>query len=241
MELIDTIEQYVADHICEFHTSRLKKLESLNLMTLLKKKNPYLYRAKNMNTPQDIVESISSAFISSAEETMFGDWLEQLAIFVGSKAYGAYKSAAEGIDMELDRDGVHYAVAIKSGPNWANADSRKKLYENFRKARRAYATGGNKRLFECIEGCCYGKSKGRPDAEFIKLCGASFWEFISGSPSLYVDIIKPLGTNARIHNDAYIVEYNKMLTRFTREFANKYSLSDGAIDWEKILVLNSGK
>ena len=83
--LISQVEDYVANNIAYFHSSRIDKLKSLQLNRLIKSKNPYLYKAKNLNTPQEIVESIASAFLSSAEESMFGDWLEGLAIFIANK------------------------------------------------------------------------------------------------------------------------------------------------------------
>lgn len=239
--LISQVESYVENNISYFHMSRIDKLKSLQLDKLLKSKNPYLYKAKNLNTPQEVVESIASAFISSAEESMFGDWLESLAIFVAYQVYNGYKSAAEGIDLEMDKDGIHYFVSIKSGPKWSNSSSLKKLKENFLKAKRIYHTSGNKGLCEAIEGCCYGKENNIHKETHIKLCGECFWEFISGSKSLYLDIIEPLGINATERNLEYKQEYDKMITRFTRDFISDYCDQEGNIMWPKIVSLNSGK
>ena len=112
-ELIKKVEGYVRDNISTFHQDRIQKLKELKLNKLLKRKNPYLYKAKDLNTPGAVVESLASAFMSSAEETMFGDWLEGLAIFVANEVYGGVKSSALGIDLEMDKDGVHYFVSIK--------------------------------------------------------------------------------------------------------------------------------
>ena len=239
MDLIKKIEEYVEENIGSFHNSRIHKLTTLNLTKLLKQKNPYLYIAKDLNTPQEIVESIASAFLSSAEETMFGDWLEQLAIYIAGLVYNGTKSTSEGIDLELDKDGIHYVVSIKSGPRWSNSSSLAKLKDNFIKAQRIYRTSGNKRPCEAIEGCCYGLEKNPNKTTHLKLCGKSFWEFISGSPDLYIDLIKPLGTKAHEKNAEYMMEYHRMITRFTLEFANSYCDYDGSINWTKIVKLNS--
>lgn len=111
--LIDNITSYVESNISTFHQSRIEKLKKLKLKTVLKKKNPYLFRAKNMQTASDIVKNITDAFISSAEETMFGDWLEGLAIYVNNLVYGGGKSAATGIDLEFDKDNIHYICIYK--------------------------------------------------------------------------------------------------------------------------------
>ncbi|MDE6629725.1 MAG: cytosolic protein [Muribaculaceae bacterium] len=239
-DLLHLVQRYVADNIHTFHEARLNKLNTLQLEKLLKKKNPYLYRAKNLNTPQDIVEALASAFMISAEETMFGDWLEQLAIFVAHKVYGGYKSTSEGIDLEMDKDGIHYVISVKSGPNWSNSSSMKKLLDNFNRAKRVYRTSGNRLPCEAVEGCCYGSDNRPNKASHAKLCGERFWSFISGSDTLYCDIVEPIGTDARKHNEDYERQYAMMVTRFTKDFANGYCRSDGSIDWDKIVMLNSG-
>src|SRR6266480_3393143 len=77
-------------------------------------------------------------------------------------------------------------------------------------------------------------------ADYLKLCGQDFWEFISGNPNLYIDIIKPLGHRAKERNEAFQAEYAKVITRFTGEFIADFCTPDGAIVWEKVLKLNSG-
>lgn len=117
-ELIDKIRHYVVSHISEFHEARVNNLNKLKLKKVLAHKNPYLFRAKDTETAESIVRTIVDAFLSSGEETIFGDWLEGLAIYVCQQVYGGTKSSAKGIDLEFDKDGCHYLVAIKSGPNW---------------------------------------------------------------------------------------------------------------------------
>ena len=81
------VTKYVEDNIGVFHQKRIERLNRLNLKTVLKKKNPYLFKAKHILTAGEIVQGIADAFISSAEETIFGDWLEGLAIFINQKVY----------------------------------------------------------------------------------------------------------------------------------------------------------
>ena len=240
LELINDVEMYVKNNIQTFHTARINKLTELNLKKLLKSKNPYLYKAKNLNNPGEIIYNIASAFLSSAEESMFGDWLEGLAIFVASKVYGGRKSAAESIDLEMDKDGIHYFISIKSGPKWSNANSKKKLIDHFNKAKRIYRTSNNHTPCEVIEGCCYGVENKPQKDTHIKLCGQKFWEFISGSDTLYLDIIEPLGIDSLKRNEEYKVEFDKMITRFTSDFVKEYCDDTGSILWDKIVRLNSG-
>jgi hypothetical protein len=88
----EDIINYVEENIDKFHQKRIEKLENLNLKTILKRKNPYLYKAKNILTAQDFVKNILDAFLQSQEETLFGDFIEGLAIFVCQKVFNGFKS-----------------------------------------------------------------------------------------------------------------------------------------------------
>lgn len=57
------VTRYVEKNIGTFHQKRIIKLNSLKLKDVLKKKNPYLFRAKNVLTAQDIIASIPEKLI----------------------------------------------------------------------------------------------------------------------------------------------------------------------------------
>jgi len=92
---LENIYEYVENNIGIFHDRRLKSLEKLKMIKILKRKNPYLFKAKNILTAQDIVKAILDAYLSSQEETIFGEFLENLSIFINKKVYGGRKSAAD--------------------------------------------------------------------------------------------------------------------------------------------------
>ena len=100
---IEEIIEYVGDNIDVFHNKRLESIGKLKLNHLVDKKNPYLFKAKNITLAQDFVRALLDAYLSSQEETIFGEFLEGLAIFVCGKIYGGKKSSAEGIDLEFDK------------------------------------------------------------------------------------------------------------------------------------------
>lgn len=239
--LLTKITQYVKEHIEEFHTARIEKLKKLKMEDLLKSKNPYMYKAKNITTAAGMVEGLASSFMASAEESIFGNWLEGLAIFISKTVYGGYKSSANGVDLEFDKEGVHFFVSIKSGPKWSNSTSLKKQKEQFVAAVRAYNTSRSSVVATmCIEGCCYGNdNKSYNDSTHEKYCGEKFWTLISGDSTLFVDIIEPLGHDAKEKNDAYNKIYAQTINKFTGEFISNYCNSEGSIDWEKIIKLNA--
>lgn len=84
----------------------------------MQKKNPYLFRAKNIITAQELVTSFLDAKLSASEEKIFGDFLEDLAIFVAQKTLDAKKSSGSGIDFEYRKGDKIVLVSVKSGLNW---------------------------------------------------------------------------------------------------------------------------
>ena len=101
---LSNVQKYVEENIGEFHSSRLTSLKSLKLDKILKRKNPYLFKAKNVSIAGDLVKMLLDAYLSSQEETIFGDFLEGLAIYINESVYGGKKSSAEGIDLEFNKD-----------------------------------------------------------------------------------------------------------------------------------------
>lgn len=235
------VTKYVEDNIGTFHQKRLDALKKLKLTKVLKNKNPYLFKAKNLVTGAELVKGVVDAYVSSSEEGIFGDWLEGLVIFINGKVYGGRKSTTEGIDLEFDLEGVRYIVTIKSGPNWGNSNQIQKMRDHFRKALKTLRTSNSKLNIIAVNGCCYGIDNKPNKGDYHKYCGQEFWEFISGDSELFMKIIEPLGTMAKESNEEFLDSYNKKLNLFTIDFLVGFCDEDGAIDWEKLVKFNSGK
>lgn len=233
------VTQYVEKNIGTFHLKRIQSLDSLKLSQVLKRKNPYLFKVKYVLTAEQIVRGIVDAHISSNEETIFGDWLEGLAIFINEKVYGGKKSGITGIDLEFDKDGIRYIITIKSGPNWGNSSQIKKMVADFKTAKRTLRTSNSQLVITAVNGCCYGRDNKPDKGDHFKYCGQKFWEFISGDKDLYVEIIEPLGYMAKEKNDDFMKSYAQMINKFTKEFSNQYCDDFGNIDWRKLVEFNS--
>lgn len=234
------VTKYVEENIGTFHSKRILALDKLKLSSILRRKNPYLFKAKALLTSEDIVRVLLDAHLSSNEETIFGDWLEGLAIFINGKVFGGKKSGIKGIDLEFDLDSIRFIVSIKSGPNWGNSSQIAKMKTDFTQAKQSLRTSNSGLQIVAVNGCCYGKSKKPDKGEYFKYCGQHFWKFISGDDDLYTEIIEPLGKNARAKNDEFYESYSKVINVFTSEFSKDFCREDGAIDWHKIVKLNSG-
>ena len=235
------ITDYVEENIQAFHQRRLDSLRKLKLMDVVKRKNPYLFKAKNIDTASEFVKTILDAFLSSQEEGIFGGFLEELAIFICMQVYGGQKSSAEGIDLEFEKDNIRYIVSIKSGPNWGNSSQVAKLQDNFRKAKRILSTNRSSTNVVAVNGCCYGKNRVADKGDYLKLCGQEFWAFISGDDDLYTDIIEPLGHQAKERNEEFQQEYARVVNKFTFEFMKAFCDADGNIRWRNIVRFNSAK
>jgi len=236
---LQQIYEYVEKHISIFHQRRLDYVQNgVDLLKILKQKNPYLFKAKNVMTAQDLIKGFLDAFLQSQEETLFGDFIEGLAIFVCDKVYGAKKSELTGIDLEFEKDGTMYIVEIKAGWNWGNSSQIKQLRTNFEKAKRILRLQTGKKVI-AVNGCCFGRDN-KPDKNgYLKLCGQKFWELISGDEKLYIDIVEPIGYKAKQKNEEFAENYAQIVNKLTLEFSQKF-FDDGKINWAKLVEYNSG-
>ncbi|GMT42583.1 MAG: hypothetical protein IEMM0002_0994 [bacterium] len=241
MKEVDLVEikEFVNSNINSFHQNKIKSLAGLNLDNILRKKNPYLFKAKNVTLASELIQGILDAYLSSSEEKLFGDFLEDLAIFIAHKTCGGRKSAATGIDLEFNRQNIHYLVSIKSGPNWGNSGQQNKQEEDFKTAQKVLKQSNHTKNVQTVLGICYGRVKTSFVRGYLKVVGQNFWYFISGNENLYTGIIEPLGYKSKKHNDKFKKERNGITNLFTEEFFKKFC-DNGKISWGKLVKFNSG-
>lgn len=234
------IEKFVNDNIDTFHAKRIEKIKALKLNQVLNNKNPYLFRAKNLNLANELIAALLDARLSSGEETSFGGFLEELAIYVASITGNGKKSGIEGIDIELTRKNIRYLIAVKSGKNWGNAAQHARQRENFKRAVKVLKQSIFVGELQPTLGISYGRFKTVNTGQFLHIGGQSFWHLISGDSELYTDLIEPLGHEADAHNKRFNEEKDATYNRLTREFTNEYCDTDGKIDWPKLVEFVSG-
>ena len=237
----EQITAYVEDNIGTFHDKRLEALNKLRLRDLLRRKNPYLFKSKNINVAADLIRSLLDAHLSSQEETLFGDFLEGLAIYVAETTHGGQKSTATGIDLEFSANNARYVVSIKSGPNWGNSSQVARLKDNFTNAARLIRQGNRTANVIAVNGCCYGRDNNPDKGGYFKYCGQEFWELISGDADLYTRIVEPLGHNAKQRNQAFAEQYAAVVNRMSQQFTAEYCTEEGLIDWPKVVAVSSEK
>lgn len=227
----------VSTALTDFYTALTKTLDEINLTKILKRKNPYLYKAKGMNNATQIVDGILSAYISSSEETLFGNtFFEPIAIVVS----GGQKAVTEGVDITVDKNNTIYSIAVKSGTAVFNADSRKRQEQNFQSAQKR-AQQAHRAFFPVI-GYGYGKKRvsSRNEKFYKELAGKDFWEWLTGDSSFYTKIVDYMGNQPTEFASSFEDAYNRAQNRLVRNFTINYCNEDGSINWTKLLEFNSG-
>lgn len=244
------LENYIEIYIVKpFYAIRTERLKELKLNDILKRKNPYLFKAKNIQTAGDFAKDILDAHLSSQEETIFGDLLEGLAIHINESIFNGYKAEQNkfrSIDLIFERDNKLYIVGIKSGPNWGNSDQINRMRDNFKTARTILKAEGRPGRIVAVNGCIYGKERHPkkvnrdPKKTYYKYCGQEFWQFISGDPQLFQKIIVPLDREVKKRDEDFKALYVISVNQLTKDLLDNFSKS-GSLDWEKILNFVSKK
>lgn len=224
----------------QFYTSLIEKMNAINIDKIMSRKNPYLFRAKGVNSASQIVDAILSAYISSSEETVFGNvFFEPIAIAAAS----GNKALAEGVDIMVERNNTIYAIAVKSGTSVFNADSKKRQEQNFNAAFKLAQQA--KKQYIPIIGYGYGKKKARKESAmpkiYIELAGKEFWEVLTGDKDFYIKLIQMMDELPDKYISEFDEAYNKASNRLLRSFSNEFCKEDGSIDWEKLVKFNSGE
>ncbi len=233
------IALYIEENFGSIYKKSLVVLEALSLSELLQQINPYFFCLHTTQIIPEIVRGLVDAHISSNEETVFGDWLEGLAIFINQKVYGGWKSGIPGIDLEFDKDGKRFIVTIKSGPHWGNSSQIAKMKSDFKTAAKTLRTSNSGLQVVAVNGCCYGRSTSADQGDYFKYCGQSFWEFISSDPNLYTALVEPLGHKAMEKNEEFQLSYARMVNKFSHQFGSDFCERDGSINWQKLVEFNS--
>jgi hypothetical protein len=233
----EELEALIKQQLHVFYASRIKRIQGLKLKEVLKKKNPYLFRATGIAKYSEIVEDIIRAFISSSDETMFGKYFFEP---IAKMATRGIKAPSSGIDIAIDEGARYTAISMKSGVHWGNRDQLAMQDENFRAIqRRLYETH---QQFDPVVGHGYGRKNGLTK-NYRDSSGQAFWTEVTGDSDFYLKLIRLMKDEPAKHRDEYKLAWDLALNRFNGEFYNEFCFHekerDGAIDWEKLTRLSS--
>jgi hypothetical protein len=221
----------------DFYSRRAQMLAKLKLKDVLGRKNPYLYKARGTQNAAEIIEEILKAYLSSSDETIFGDaFFEPLA----KKVSGGVVAPSDGIGIAVESDDRYMAIALKSGPNIFNSSQSKKQNSEFLSLKSRLQK--IRKQFDPVLAHAYGRkvASSRPTRIYRIVSGQKFWEEITGDPDFYLKLIRLMDDNfISQQREEYKEEFEKAINRYVREFTADFCKSDGATDWEKLLEFNS--
>ena len=237
----DELKALIARHLIEFYKRRLQKIQELKLKDILRRKNPYLFKAIGTHSATDLVEGILSAYLSSSEETIFGDaFFEPIAKFVS----GGIVSPSEGVDIAIETNTTYKSISIKSGPNPFNSSQTKKQDDQFRTLMHRLQKLGKQ--FDPILGHAYGRTSPQQSTKvkriYRRLAGQAFWKEVTGDPDFYLKLLRYMEEEIIIrHREEYQEAWQIAVNKHVREFTQEFCDESGRIDWEKLVRFNSAE
>jgi len=156
--------------------------------------NPFLIRMYaeqlSLNRPKEIVEWVIRQRLERGTVTSFGTALQEAAK-VFSEGTGV-----EGADILKTKNGIHYHIQVKSGPNTIPKDLGVRISQLLRSAQR------RNRGSVALYGMCYGSKQQVSNIvkKYVKreggvdwVTGRDFWEFISGDLRCLDEIYQIIG------------------------------------------------
>ena len=146
------LEELIKKSLEQFYERRIARLSGLKLREVLRKKNPYLFRAIGLEKVSELVERILEDYMSSSDESIFGDaFFEPIA----KVCSGGVIAPSEGVDIAIETDTEYKAISVKSGPNIFNASQMKRMNDEFLSLkRRLYKI---QKKFDPVLGHGYGR------------------------------------------------------------------------------------
>jgi hypothetical protein len=112
------VEAHVNEGVVTFHHMRCKSLAEIRLKQVLKKKGLHLYRARNIWVAGDLVKSVLDDLVSSFDETVFRQFLDDIALFIVNKAERGAESASGDHEAEFTYRDNHHVVSVKMGQGY---------------------------------------------------------------------------------------------------------------------------
>lgn len=237
-----------ADIAIRQFNEKLRNKLSVSPEKIIRRKNPFLLRARTEGDAKLFAQMITEAYLSSSEETMFGNLLEDVAITICKHSKGGWKSSAEKIDLEYMNDTVRCIVQIKSGPNWGNSSQKQAMKAAFLTAKRILRQGNPNLEVKCIEGICYGKSHIQLQGTHDKYVGHEFWNEISGWEGSANAVLELIGNHASnglrdVKTDAcdriieYMKTYGVAVPQNSKIRRTDQSIIQYTIDWNRLLEI----
>jgi hypothetical protein len=227
----DKLEALIKKCLDDFHERRIKMLEKLNLRKVLRRKNPYLFKALGTEQAAEIVKKLLEAYVSSSDETIFGNvYFEKIA----SNLPRVTVATGKGIDLEINEEKVIHEYALKSGANALNASQKEKMNIEFLELKSRLMK--MQKQFDPVLAYAYGRKNNPSSGKYIyrESSGQEFWKEVTGDDQFYLKLITLMKDEPLKRIDRYQHDWDATINKFTKEFMEDFCFSSGHIDWEKL-------
>lgn len=223
---------------------RFAQLQALTLTKLLNK-NPYLYRAIGVQRPDQFIDQLMSARVSSSDETIFGnEFFEPLALWAAKASSVGERQvsvgAGAGQDISIETPSEYFAISVKSGKNIFNSQSGKGQNVEFDQLEARLKK--LKKAFHKVVGFGYGRQSIPRTAKAVeKKAGQDFWELLTGEPDFYLRMSKAIGPPAAKHRALFDEAAQKKQSELLRQFMIAFVDEDGTVRWHDVVKFNSSR
>ncbi len=241
MVLAEEKRQKIRSILEKFLSDRAKTIRNLKMDHL--QINPFLIRIlaneMDLRDSHSIVKWMVNQRIERGAVTSFGYALQEIAK-VFSEGTGV-----EGADILKTKNGRHYHIQVKSGPNTIPKDLGVRISQLLRSAQRR--NRGSVALF----GMCYGnreqvssivKKYVEKEGGIGWLSGREFWEFISDSPDCITEIYALIAEVSESFRDPSGKSLNEIrdekITQLESQFKEIYGQIGNKM-WQVLLERNS--
>lgn len=235
---IEELEKKISESLREFHRRRLLAAQNLQVLTLLQRKNPYLYKSLGIEIAAELMILLLQSHLKESDETIFGDaFFEPLALF----ASGGTVSPTEGVDLIIETETKYLAVAVKSGPNVFNASQKRRQNTEFNALRSRLLK--TQKAYDPLLGHSYGRYISGPNDKknYRDSSGQAFWEELTGDSDFYLKLMRLMKNEPLKYKEQFDKEWAAIINRLTSEFSEHFCNSTGHIDWERLTVFVSAK
>jgi hypothetical protein len=236
--ILDEARSLIEDNVRLYDLRMVNILENLDLSTLIRNKNPYLWKEKKSQFAADLIKSVLDAYLSAYEDMFFTDILKQQAIWMCERSYQGKASSINGIDFEFTQSAIRYFVSVMALSDLENQAQIAQIEENLNQALHTLQPESSVQHNQLVFGCCYGSQSSQHRGNYLVCCGQDFWKLISGDELLFTEMIDLFGHRMNESEAQYRRKYAQHLNTLTKEFLDHFS-RDGVIDWEKLVRFNS--
>jgi len=182
---------------------------------------------------EDFVDDMMYTRLRTSRDTIMGNELEEFVwLFIKERFNGNKVEKKWGIDFEFIYNDILYLLQLKSGPNWANSDQKKKLKDNFNSRKFYHRKNGYKGRIKCILGIMANdpKKRNKSNSTYTCLAGQDFFTFLSGDETLFLEL--PNYLNEKVVDYSYCI--NVIRRRMIDYFGPWYSVN-GMLDYSKLM------